>query len=452
MASHPLLTHLALLQCDGEDPCERCRGAGQECVFDHSRRESKDDLRAEIERLRRINERNDALLDALSSMDDTDTYRKVAEGLLDGTVTRQSIYNDLSTQLRVSGPPLPVPAGDIASSLRQSSQAISSAGASSTDVWPATCPHCFGNLPAASSLADSDECSGRTSERHLSAGSQSEANWLTTLGSTAGSPSLPSVSGDEKLQQLASWTRTGWSVDTIRTHLESLLTWDYLPFCFLCKDPFLQDFASGEGCYCSPALVNSLLALSTRIVDKHQQAHPQNDEQESKNHLISAAERGSPSSSCPDSQALFDEADALISGHCQPGSLPDIQALGMLALYQVGCGHEAEARELAEAFAAAITELCLEQPVAADSQDKQYALVRATTYCGAISLVRYVVLAHSSASIDELTGSVSSLVAQNTQTHNSPVFWDARHTAARRRGCPWPAALRLRAEQRVRSI
>lgn len=141
------------------------------------------------------------------------------------------------------------------------------------------------------------------------------------------------MSGNEKLQQVTPWTRTGWSIERIRTHLESLLTWDYLPFCFLCKDPFLQDFASGEGCYCSPALVNSLLALSTRIVDEHQQDHPQKDEQEPKNYLVSAAECGSPSSGCADSQALFDEADALISGHGQPGSLPDIQALGMLALY-----------------------------------------------------------------------------------------------------------------------
>jgi len=61
----------------------------------------------------------------------------------------------------------------------------------------------------------------------------------------------------------------------------------------------------------------------------------------------------------------------------------------MLALYHVSCGREAEARELAQAFKAEITKFCLQEPLEADKQDKQYMQVRATTYCGAVSLVRY---------------------------------------------------------------
>ncbi|OAQ93891.1 nitrate assimilation regulatory protein nirA [Purpureocillium lilacinum] len=383
------------MACDGEDPCERCKEAGLECVFDHSRRESKDDLRAEIERLRRTNERSDALLDALSSMDDADTYHMVAQGLMDGAVSRQSIYNDLPGHLRLVGMPGAVPAAVVASSLRRNSQPASSAGASSTETRPTTCPHCRSALPATSSVADSDECSGRTSDRHPSADPQSETNWLTTPGSGAGSiPSLPSVSGDEKLPPASvNWTRTGWPLAKIKEHLDSLLTWDYLPFCLLCKDPFLQSFASGDGRYCSPALVNSLLALSTRIahVDEHRRPRSQQHQQEQQDHLVNA-DGGSPTSGWSDSQALFDEAEALVSSRGQPGSLPDIQALGMLALYQVSCGREAEARELAEAFASAITELCLREPLPTDKPDSQYALVRATTYCGAISLVRILKL------------------------------------------------------------
>ncbi|UNI22306.1 hypothetical protein JDV02_008206 [Purpureocillium takamizusanense] len=383
-------------KCDGEDPCERCKEAGLECLFDHSRRESKDDLRAEIERLRRTNERSDALLDALSSMDDADTYHMVAQGLMDGTVTRLSIYNDLPGHMRVSGAPLSISAGIIAQAIHGNSQATSSTDASVSDIRPSTCPHCSGALPSASATDDtySDGFSGRTSERLRSVDTLSETNRITTTpGSGAGSvPSQLSTSGDENLHGAASWTRTGWSVAKVRDHLESLLTWDYLPFCLLCKDPFLRDFSSGEGRYCSRALVNSLLALSMQVLGEHPHACPQRRRSDQENHPVTAAEIGSFSSATSDSQALYEEAEALINGQGRPGSLPDIQALGMLALYQVSCGREAEARELSESFAAAMTELCLREPPAADKHGSQDALVRATTYCGAISLVRILKL------------------------------------------------------------
>ncbi|UNI14797.1 hypothetical protein JDV02_001392 [Purpureocillium takamizusanense] len=326
-------------------------------------------------------------------MDDADTYHMVAQGLMDGTVTRQSIYNDLPDHMRVAGAPLSILDGIISPSLRRKSQTTSPAEASSSDVWPATCPHCRGALPAASATSDSDEFSCRTSERHHSADALSENNCLVTPGSSAGSvTSLPSTSGDENLRSAAPWTRTGWSVAKVRDHLQSLLTWDYLPFCLLCRDPFLQDFASGEGRYCSRALVNSLLALSMRIVGKPHHPHSQRHHQEKQDPLVTVADGGSPSSDWSDSQALFDEAEALVSGQGRPGSLPDIQALGMLALYQVSCGREAEAGELAETFAAAMTDLCLQEPLSADNHDSQDALVRATTYCGAVSLVRILKL------------------------------------------------------------
>ncbi|KAJ6442323.1 2-deoxy-D-gluconate 3-dehydrogenase [Purpureocillium lavendulum] len=371
-------------KCDGEDPCERCLEAGLECLFDNSRRESKDDLRAEIERLRRTNEQSDALLDALSSMDDADTYHMVAQGLMDGAVTRQSIYDDLPTKLRIAGIPLSA-AVSITSSLRRNSQTASSAGASSCDVQGATCPHCSGALPAVSSaLSDGDRSNGLSSERPISDDVSSEADRLPTPGSGHESvPSQSSLAVDDGLQQIDPWTRTGWTIGKVRARLDALLTWDYLPFCLLCKDPFLNDLMSGEGSYCSPALVNSLLALSTRVLDEHH--HPQQ--------LLLQRQHGNANGTASsfgwsDSQALFDEAVALISGNKQPDTLPNIQAMGMLALYQVSSGLEAEARELAEAFAAAATDMCVRESLAGDRTDEQYARVRATTYCGAISLVR----------------------------------------------------------------
>ncbi|PWI64318.1 hypothetical protein PCL_11289 [Purpureocillium lilacinum] len=57
--------------------------------------ESQDDLRAEVKRLKQRKEQNDALLAALSSKEDSDTYNMVVQGLLDETKTRQTIFRQL---------------------------------------------------------------------------------------------------------------------------------------------------------------------------------------------------------------------------------------------------------------------------------------------------------------------------------------------------------------------
>lgn len=52
-------------------------------------------IRAEIERLKRSNDRNDALLDALSSTKDPDAYKVILQGLMDSTITRQANFFEL---------------------------------------------------------------------------------------------------------------------------------------------------------------------------------------------------------------------------------------------------------------------------------------------------------------------------------------------------------------------
>lgn len=88
------------------------------------------------------------------------------------------------------------------------------------------------------------------------------------------------------------------------------------------------------------------------------------------------------------SKLFSDEAERILQDSGRSNILPDIHALGILSLYHIRCGREAKAQELAEAFAASITELCQhEAPV--HKEEEQYIRVRVTTYCGAISLIRY---------------------------------------------------------------
>ncbi|KJZ68799.1 hypothetical protein HIM_11803 [Hirsutella minnesotensis 3608] len=169
------------------------------------------------------------------------------------------------------------------------------------------------------------------------------------------------------------WMRAGWTVASVRQLFDALMTWDYryLPFCLICKDPFLRDYYSGSDRYCSSALVNALIALAIRVVNEN------------------TPETQSPGPGWSRSTDFFDEAAAILHSTGLSDDLADIQALGILSLYQFTCGREAEAQELAESFAAQIGELCPQEP-SLGAEAEEYSIVRATSYCGAAYLIRMI--------------------------------------------------------------
>jgi hypothetical protein len=119
--------------------------------------------------------------------------------------------------------------------------------------------------------------------------------------------------------------------------------------------------------------VHAVIALATRIVNED------NDD-------AIAAPGG-----WAGSRVFFEEAEAIIQQSGQSNRLPNIQALGILSLYQLRCGREDEAQELAKVFAIGITELCQYGLLA--GKEERYVAVRAATYCGAVSLTRILSLA-----------------------------------------------------------
>lgn len=182
-------------------------------------------------------------------------------------------------------------------------------------------------------------------------------------------PPLPLDSYVSK-SQTDTWTQTGWTKAHIRHLFDAAFTWDYLPFCFLCKDLFIKDYESGLNQFCSSALVHAILALSCRIINE-------NDNQK----VFPSGWLGS--------QTFVDEAQAALKIKGAAESLPNIQAYGVLSLYQMRCGKEEESFKFAEAFASSIIELCENKPRIV-KEEPQYIKARSTTYCGAVSLIRYV--------------------------------------------------------------
>ncbi|KJZ68989.1 hypothetical protein HIM_11616 [Hirsutella minnesotensis 3608] len=341
-------------KCDGQAPCKRCVEADEGCGYDNTRCESKDDLRAERDRLRKCNEENERLFLAIYAIKDVDASHAYLQHLVEGTKSRRVILQELAH--------LDVDNGRLSTTNVPAPESV--AGSSSASLEDPVCAHCMSSISPPSirpSTSDSGNFSG-----------YAETSKAASTPGLASPISLASFSFDGcSHPQSDRWIRAGWTVASVRQLFDTLMTWDYLPFCLICKDPFLRDYYSGSTRYCSSALVNALLALAIRVVNEN------------------IPETQSPGPGWSRSKAFFDEAEAILHSTGPSDNLADIQALGMLSLYEVTCGREAEAQEFAESFAAQIGELCLQEP-SLGAEAEEYSKVRATSYCGAVSLIRMI--------------------------------------------------------------
>jgi hypothetical protein len=88
------------------------------------------------------------------------------------------------------------------------------------------------------------------------------------------------------------------------------------------------------------------------------------------------------------SDYFFQESSAYLWNGKSALTLPDIQAIGVLALYHANFGPDSKAQALADEYVVAIADLCLNEPTPEPSDD--YRNVRIDTYRGAVILQRFV--------------------------------------------------------------
>lgn len=293
-------------------------------------------MRAEIERLKKSNEDCGELLKSFASGQNLDAFQTVIQGSMDGNTSHKDYHlKDIEEDV---------------------------------DSRPALLQHDISpreqvDLSCFDELHSWRSCHPRINERNPS--KISEQSTILSL------PPLP-LDAYISHSHTDTWTRTGWTMAHIRHLFDTILTWDYLPFSLLCKDQFLQDYQNGSNRFCSSALVHAVLALASRLIN----------ENEDDFRLLPSGWFGS--------KFFLNDAEALLQSSGPLNSLPDIQALGILSCYQIRCGQEAKAHELAEACLVSITELCQREPLVS-KEEEQYSRARATTYCGAVSLVRYAI-------------------------------------------------------------
>ncbi|EXA30612.1 hypothetical protein FOVG_18032 [Fusarium oxysporum f. sp. pisi HDV247] len=307
-------------KCDGKKPCGRCKAQKDvECVYEILVRRSKEDLRTEIESLRQKQRSGDQVFAAL---------------------VRPELWEEVLTRLR-GGQPIKNISEWLGSLSRSSGGGLSSF--SSRPEAPTMGP--IPGFPGSGlgSLASMSLGTGSTrSNSHPDV-----MDWTTDLrgpprnrvGSWAdgmhpdqmtdgiryrGIEQILSTSNEPELRTPTSTWTAITSDSTLVQHLLALyFCWEYPTFASLSKEHFLQDFQEGRNRYCSPILVNALLALGCRFSTQ-------------------PMSRANPSDPHTSGDHFFKESLRLLSQERDHHTLTTIQALGIMSIREASRGRDSE--------------------------------------------------------------------------------------------------------------
>lgn len=174
-------------------------------------------------------------------------------------------------------------------------------------------------------------------------------------------PELPPTSG-----LLTTWTEVSHDEALVQHLLALYFCWEYPTFASLSKEHFLKDFQAGRPRYCSPILVNALLALGCRFSSQPSTLANPEDPYSSGDHFFK------------ESQRLF----YLENNH---HSLTTIQALGIMSIREASCGRDSESWYYAGQSIRLAVEMGLHR-VNASSGGSDEVAVQAATFWGAFAL------------------------------------------------------------------
>lgn len=163
------------------------------------------------------------------------------------------------------------------------------------------------------------------------------------------------------------WTKLSDNVKWV-THLMALyFSWEYPTFASLSKDHFMEDFfrRNGPRGFCSPLLVNAMLALGCRFSNLPEAMMDPNDPSTKGDHFFAEAKR------------LLELADSL-------NDMATIQALGLMAIREGSCGRDTESFYYVQMAIRIAVEMGLHNEVfIADPAERE---VRRATFWGAFTL------------------------------------------------------------------
>ncbi|KAI5861014.1 nitrogen assimilation transcription factor nirA [Durotheca rogersii] len=383
-------------KCDGQKPCGRCKAQKDvECIYEIPVRQSKEHLRHEIEALRRQQRQSDSVFSALVR---PDLVEEVLQRLRQGqSVEGISEWLGRSTTFRTAGGALAgfARAGErggatLPTLSTYGGGAIPGAGAyGGIGMSPVTAqapgmPQEFDSNSPWNFSSHSQTVSTRSdSHPDLMQWTPSEGPpnsrvgvWLQDQSAAAVTTDGPRYRGvDQVLAPLDSpdmkvppgtWTIVTADAALVQHLLALYFCWEYPTFASLSKEHFMKDFLNGRSRYCSPILVNALLALGCRFSTQPNTRANSNDPRTAGDHF-------------------FQEALALFYGETNHHNLTTIQALGIMSIREASCGRDSESwfyagQSIRLAFEMGLHRL---QP---DGDDEDEIAVQAATFWGAFAL------------------------------------------------------------------
>ncbi|KAF1738505.1 Conidial development protein fluffy [Beauveria bassiana] len=309
---------------DGLNPCKACHESGAHCVYVAATRVSKADLRGELARLQLINSDNSTLLDVISSRDTSPAQlSNILQRLSDGQ-SRAEVADMLTQQPDSHGG-------------TSKGSPATSAPISASPIGPGT---------------------------RLSITRESKKRSISSV-ITPSSIKSPSESHLE--------ANIGYYRLQLPQLLDAILARDCLSFCPISRQDFTRDFESGSGQHFSTALADALLALATLLTREKMAA------------IIASRSSGNDVREDLGYSFAQEAISALYNGVGLPQRIADIQALGILALYCLGCGKMKDSLGFAGDFSTSIAE----QWAANQSESVlTHEQMHANIHCAAVSFNR----------------------------------------------------------------
>ncbi|XWW94576.1 hypothetical protein V2A60_002521 [Cordyceps javanica] len=392
-------------KCDGSKPCGRCKAQKVDCVYEIPIRQSKENLRTEIEQLRQRQRSSDQVFSALVR---SNLWENVLDRLRNGQ-TVDSISDWLGNNLPSDVDPASAqssafpqhqvgdsltsgdaPRGSIMSVADYGQGAPGMASMSLSPPQPHAAFHgdprqsspwqFSAHDPAAASgstrsnsLADvrsmASELHGPPQTRvgHWAENMETDITPESQLPRFRGLEQVLSPLSDPEMQRNSSgtWTSITGDVNLVHHLLALYFCWEYPTFASLSKEHFLRDFQDGRHRYCSPILVNALLALGCRFSTQPKTREFPNDPYTSGDHF-------------------FKEALRLLNSEPDQHSLTVIQALGIMSIREASCGRDSESWYYSGQSIRLAIEMGLH--LSQESGDIDEMAVRSATFWGAFAL------------------------------------------------------------------
>lgn len=396
--------------CDRQRPCGRCRTQKNiECVYEVQVRQSKENMRAEIEKLRKYQAQTTVILAALKNTARADAVLQqirrgesvefISESIERSTKSGSPMNENFTTYER------PSDQDAIRMALNPAQNAIQTLTLNDAYEMALQQPAFSGSnsqqwkIPGESSGMAVDVARpvqmkpfGGSTARMGSGPTHNVnpiigANYEKTSGSSESDLPLKEARGKgqgtilgspfgiERLgyshpNYLSSWT----TITSDASFVEHLMTlyfcWEYPTFASLSKEHFLVDFKAGRRRHCSSLLVNSILALGCRFSTQPRARLMGDDANTAGDHF-------------------FAEAKRLLAQETDRHSLTTIQALGLMSIREASCGRSSESVFLAGQAIRLTVEMGLHlesvQNAGGEASEDETA-ARAATFWGAFSL------------------------------------------------------------------